>query len=278
VSKIVILLLGAGVGASFVVKAVSYTKAFIEEGRSYRKTVERELIRRTSKEIESLPPLPCGDEVHEPAQIFRLLSYRYGVPPELFLLVIGVESGGKVNLYATSCDVCRSCGGLTSDRWRKNPKVREWIAWVERHRDTLSPYLSKGGKVINCNLPSSCWCNVGFGLTQIASFNLKNFPPPEGPKPYAPEEEHPLSPYSLCTNLEYGFKVLSRCLKKHPEDLGRAICCYNGINNTQYLERIKRYAKKLGVERSWKAKIVDFFDVSVQKIRQLWHRLKGESC
>ena len=265
-------LVGSGVfiGKTFVQKA-------IEETRDYRRKVETELIKETVERFNQLPSVSCEDFSGTPSEVFSYLSQKYGVPKEIAFLVVAVESGGNVNLYATSCDICKSCGGITSDRWKKHPKVIAYKRWVFQNRSILEPYLSKGGKVINCSMSPDCWCNVGFGLMQVASFNLKNFPPPESPKPYAPEEEHPLSPYNLCNNLSYGFEILGNCWRKH-KDKGKAICCYNGINNSEYLERIKRYAEKLGVERSWKAKIVDFFQINLERLKEWWKSLKGERC
>lgn len=66
-------------------------------------------------------------------------------------------------------------------------------------------------------------------------------------------------------------------MKKY-KDLGRAVCCYNGMSNSEYLEKIKIYAKVLGVERSWKAKIVDFFQINLERLKEWWRKLKGERC
>ena len=50
------------------------------------------------------------------------------------------------------------------------------------------------------------------------------------------------------------------------------------MSNSEYLEKIKIYAKVLGVERSWKAKIVDFFQINLERLKEWWRKLKGERC
>lgn len=271
------VILSFGIIVSGVYIGKNLIASAIEETKNYRKEVESRLIEKAYEKLYEIPSVDCSEFSGTPAEVFSYLSSVYGVPKEIALLVIGVETGGRLNLYATSCDVCKSCGGVTSDRWKENRKVQEWKNWVLQNRNILEPYMSKGSKVIDCSKPPECWCNVGFGVMQIASFNLKNFPPSESPKPYAPEEEPPDSPYNLCTNLSYGFEVLGRCWKKY-QDKAKAICCYNGVNNSQYLEKIKNLAEKLGVKRSWKAKIVDFFQINVEKIKEWWNRLRGERC
>ncbi|RUM31323.1 MAG: hypothetical protein DSY42_03025 [Aquifex sp.] len=266
-----------GISVGLIQLAKEAIQKVILEAKAWKMETATKLAKKNMYEIDTkVGYVECKDFSGTPSQVISYIANRLGIPEEMIILIIAAES--SADPYAVSCDICRSCGGLTSDRWKTNPKTQEWIGWIIENEWKLSSHMSRGGKNIDCSKPSYCWCNVGFGLTQVASFNL-SFSPSVPPNPPLIEEEPPESPFNVCTNIYEGMKVLKKCIERYGNS-AKALCCYNGRNNEWYLEYLKRKAEELGIERKWYVRLFDFTQETWWKIKNFFFSLigKDETC
>ena len=242
---------------------------------SWKEDLREHLAYRNLERISrQVPYVDCEDFSGTPREVFERLAERFNLPKEALIVLLSAESSG--NPYAVSCDVCKSCGGLTSDRWKSNLSVLSYKSWVLENRSLLDPYMSKGGNYVNCSLPPNCWCNLGFGLMQIAAFNLPYPAPDVSPNPPFYEEEPPESPFNLCTNLYYGFSIYRKCVERTGsyED---ALCCYNGTSPRRYLRHLISSSEKLGKEPSLINRIFAFGEEILLSARSWFFSVLGKN-